>query len=118
MAEASLRGTRLGSTSYENDAHIVPIDRMFVTYHCPKGHSTTVPYAADAEEVPFVWECKCGAEAERHDVERPAAKEVKHGRTHWDMLLERRTIDDLEVLLSERLGLLKAYRSEKVRKSA
>ena len=28
-------------------------------------------------------------------------------RTHWDMLLERRTIADLEVLLDERLALLR-----------
>ena len=27
-------------------------------------------------------------------------------RTHWDMLLERRTIADLEALLEERLALL------------
>ena len=34
------------------------------------------------------------------------AKPEKHQRSHWDMLLERRTIADLEVLLEERLALL------------
>ena len=43
-------------------------------------------------------------------VERPArsAKPARKQRTHWDMLLERRTIEDLEVLLEERLGLLRS----------
>lgn len=38
----------------------------------------------------------------------PEAKPTRHVRTHWDMLLERRTIADLEVLLQERLELLHA----------
>ena len=33
-------------------------------------------------------------------------------RTHWDMLLERRTIADLEELMSERLALLHAHQAE------
>ncbi len=33
----------------------------------------------------------------------PEAKPVKHVRTHWDMLLERRSIPELEELLEERL---------------
>ena len=47
----------------------------------------------------------------------PEAKAVKPARTHWDMLLERRTIDDLQVLLDERLDLLRADRVP-ARKSA
>ena len=52
---------------------------------------------------------------------RPEAKPEKHARTHWDMLLERRTIADLEVLLEERLALLHEQRGEQranLRKSA
>ena len=36
------------------------------------------------------------------------AKAGKPARTHWDMLLERRSIAELEVLLDERLALLRA----------
>ena len=39
---------------------------------------------------------------------KPAPKAVKPARTHWDMLMERRTTDDLEVLLKERLDLLRS----------
>ena len=38
-------------------------------------------------------------------------KKVKPPRTHWDMLLERRTIPELQELLEERLDLLRAKRS-------
>ena len=48
---------------------------------------------------------------------QPEAKPAKHVRTHWDMLLERRSIEDLEVLLEERLDLLRADRVP-ARKSA
>jgi hypothetical protein len=54
-------------------------------------------------------------------VTAPEAKPEKHQRTHWDMLLERRTIADLEILLEERLALLHAQRGEEraaLRKSA
>jgi hypothetical protein len=45
------------------------------------------------------------------DGEKPEEKPTKHVRTHWDMLLERRTIEDLEVLLQERLELLRDGRT-------
>jgi hypothetical protein len=69
-----------------------------------------MPFSVEAE-VPAVWECRCGAEALLRNGERPEAKPTKHVRTHWDMLLERRTIDDLEELLAERLELLRDSRT-------
>jgi hypothetical protein len=36
------------------------------------------------------------------------AKPTKPARTHWDMLLERRSIAELEALLDERLALLRS----------
>jgi hypothetical protein len=83
-------------------------------YDCPQGHVTVVPFSAEAE-VPPLWECRCGAEALLRDAERPQAKPTRPARTHWDMLLERRTISELEELLQERLHLL---RSGKLKKSA
>ena len=51
---------------------------------------------------------------------RPDAKPTKTPRSHWDMLLERRSIPELEELLEERLTLLRESRGEKPgkRKSA
>jgi hypothetical protein len=112
MGEGAVRGSRLGAPSYESEAaHIEFADRVRVTYECPKGHSFTIPFAHDAE-VPALWECRCGAEALLHDATRPEAKPAKPARTPWDMLIERRTVGDLEVLLDERLSEVKAMRSQ------
>jgi hypothetical protein len=110
MSDGALRGTRLGATSYETDAHVELAPRQLVTYDCPNGHIVSMPFSVEAE-VPYTWECRCGAEATRRDGEKPEEKPTKHVRTHWDMLLERRTIEDLEVLLAERLDLLRDGRS-------
>jgi hypothetical protein len=40
--------------------------------------------------------------------------ESKIPRSHWDMLLERRTRAELEELLEERLSYLRARRGQKV----
>lgn len=108
MAERALRGSRLGAQSYESDLGVEMAPRQSVTYACPHDHRCTVPFALEAE-VPEVWDCTvCGAEALRTDGVRPDAKPTKPARTHWDMLLERRSISELEVLLAERLELLRA----------
>ena len=40
----------------------------------------------------------------------PEPKKTKPPRTHWDMLLERRSVEELEELLKERLDIIKARR--------
>ena len=63
-----------------------------------------------AVDVPATWECRCGATAVLRDHEKPEEKPGKPQRTHWDMLLERRSEEDLQVLLDQRLELLRAGR--------
>lgn len=113
MAERSLRGMKIGAHSLETDEGVAFADRREEVYECEDGHSFTVTFAEDAE-APMNWECRCGKKAELIggggvDDSKPA----KPQRTHWDMLLERRTEDELKVLLDERLELL---RSGKLRK--
>jgi hypothetical protein len=107
MSDRSLRGTRLGAQSMESDSGVEPAPRQTAEYTCPNGHLITVPFAAEAD-VPPVWECRCGAEALLRDSEKPESKPSRPQRTHWDMLLERRTVAELEVLLNERLALLRS----------
>ncbi|GAB7189595.1 RNA polymerase-binding protein RbpA [Kineococcus sp. NUM-3379] len=114
MSERNLRGSRLGAASLESESGVEPAERQKVTYHCPHGHVVVVPMSIEAD-VPPVWECRCGAEALRDDAEAPEKKATRPARTHWDMLLERRTIAELEVLLDERLQLL---RNGQIRRSA
>jgi hypothetical protein len=118
MSDKSLRGTRLGAQSLETEQGVEPAARTVAEYHCPRGHVTHIPFSVEAD-VPALWECKCGAEALLVDSERPEAKAGKPARTHWDMLLERRSVAELEVLLDERLALLRATRQPtKQRRSA
>ena len=114
----SMRGTRLGALSYENDAHVAPAERLAITYVCDSGHRTVVPFSVEAEEIPYEWTCRCGHPAVRPDVSAPEAKAERHQRSHWDMLLERRTIADLQALLEERLALLHEQQGAALRKSA
>ena len=48
----------------------------------------------------------CGGVALLRDGTGLEPKAAKHVRTHWDMLLERRSLDDLEEVLAERLAEL------------
>lgn len=107
---SSLRGSRLGALSYEDERGVELAARQQVSYDCERGHRFAVTFADEAE-VPVVWECpRCGASALRLEHDRPEPKAGKPARTHWDMLLERRSLDDLEEVLAERLDLLRRGR--------
>jgi hypothetical protein len=107
MSERALRGTRLGATSYETDSGIDLAPRQDIDYVCANGHQFTMPFSLEAE-VPPAWECRvCGAQALRRDGAAPEEKSSKPVRTHWDMLLERRSLAELEEVLAERLGVLR-----------
>jgi hypothetical protein len=111
MADRVLRGSRLGSTSYEADRNHDLAPRRTATYLCPREHEFTVPMADDAD-VPSVWDCRMhGLESTLVDGSVPESKATKPPRTHWDMLLERRSIEELEEILNERLAELKARRT-------
>jgi hypothetical protein len=117
----ALRGFKLNSHSYESDEGVTPVETVSHSYHCPAGHDTSLKFAFDADEVPDVWDCpKCGRVAHKDQTaaKRAAAsapgmalsspRTSPTGKTHWDMLLERRTVAELEALLAERLAVLRA----------
>jgi hypothetical protein len=107
MAERTLRGARLGGQSFEDERGIEFAARQQVGYDCPQGHGFEITMSMEAD-IPATWECpRCGAEAMSRDGILPAEKNEKPARTHWDMLLERRSITELEEILTERLELLR-----------
>ncbi|CAN5242400.1 RNA polymerase-binding protein RbpA [soil metagenome] len=111
MGERTLRGSRLGSISYETDRNTEPAARQTGEYRCTKGHTFTVPFSDEAE-VPLAWECRLdGSVGRLVDGVEPEVKKGKPARTHWDMLLERRSVADLEEVLAERLELLRGRRT-------
>ena len=116
MADRTLRGSRLGAISYETEYGAEPAPRNMAAYRCQRGHEFRVPFSEEAE-IPTTWECRLdGTSGVLIDGPEPEAKKVKPARTHWDMLMERRSIDELEELLSERLELLRG--GDPARKSA
>ncbi|MDN5749143.1 MAG: RNA polymerase-binding protein RbpA [Pseudonocardia sp.] len=111
MADRVLRGSRLGAVSYETDRNHDLAPRQLVRYVSPNGREFEVPFANDAE-APATWESPQGGLGKRVDGVEPEQKKTKPPRTHWDMLLERRSVADLEVLLNERLELLAERRRD------
>jgi hypothetical protein len=126
MAERVLRGARLGTQSFEDERGVEMAPRQQVSYVTDDGLTFEVTMAAEAE-VPHEWECPSnGQTGRRVGADEPEAKKEKPVRTHWDMLLERRSIKELEDILSERLELLRSgeigpahlHKPSKKRKSA
>lgn len=121
MADRSLRGMRIGAQSLQSEDGVVFAERADYTYRCEVcGRDTVMTFSSEAE-IPETWECRhCAGTASLIVDSKPLAVDHsgdKVARTHWDMLLERRTIPELEELLEERLQYLRARRGE-ARKSA
>lgn len=105
MADRGLRGMGLGSKSFEDEEGIEFAERRQIGFDCEQGHHFDLTFSTEAE-LPLEWECpRCGRMAKRSDGSVPEEKNEKPPRTHWDMLIERRSIPDLEDLLAERLEL-------------
>src|SRR3569833_1976815 len=109
MADRVLRGSRLGAVSYETDRNHDLAPRQVARYRTDNGEEFDVPFADDAE-IPPTWLCRNGMEGTLIEGDVPEPKKVKPPRTHWDMLLERRSVEELEALLKERLDIIKTRR--------
>jgi hypothetical protein len=109
MVDRSLRGMGISSRSMESERGVEFAERVETVYDCPEGHTVVVPFSVEAEP-PDLWSCRCGTEALARDRHNAAPTQPKHTRTHWEMLLERRTIGELEDLLTERLEVLRGTR--------
>ena len=121
-------GSNMGSISYENGDGPSTAQVQRVRYICADQHQTEVPFSAEVTDVPAVWDCgscRQDAVADGLDAEvsaqalSAAGHAARHGKpvpkTPWQHVLERRTIPELEVILAERLALL---RGKKLRASA
>jgi thioesterase domain-containing protein len=105
-----MRGSRLGAVSYETARNHDLAPRKTARYRTQNGDEFDMPFAADAQ-VPGTWLCRNGMEGtliEGGDLAEP--KQVRVPRTHWDMLRERRSIEELEELLKERLEIINSRR--------
>jgi hypothetical protein len=113
MADRTLRGSRMGAVSYETEYGAELAPRNIAAYRCAQGHEFKIPFSGEAE-IPAAWDCRIdGSSARLIDGPEPEAKKGKAPRTHWDMLMERRSVPELEEVLAERLDVLKARRGTK-----
>ena len=105
MSDRSLRGMRLGSQSMETEAGVEPAPRQRVEYRTEDGEKVFVTFAQEAE-IPHTWTAKSGKVATLVNGEgEPVDSHEKPIRTHWDMLLERRSMEELEETLQQRLNV-------------
>lgn len=113
LAQQTMRGIRLGRQSLESEAGVSYSPRNTYQFLCPNGHSSEIVFAQDAE-MPETWQCKsCSSFGTLLKDGKPitlSITEIKTPKSHWDMLLERRSKVELEVILKERLSYIKARR--------
>jgi hypothetical protein len=113
LAQQTMRGIRLGTQSLESEVGVSYSPRTKYQFLCPNGHSSDIVFAQDAE-LPQTWQCKsCSEFGTLLKDGKPitlSLAEIKTPKSHWDMLLERRTKVDLELILKERLAYIRARR--------
>ncbi|MCS4535064.1 RNA polymerase-binding protein RbpA [Corynebacterium sp. HS2168-gen11] len=114
MADRVLRGSRMGAVSYETDRDHDLAPRQMVRYKTETGEIFDVPFAEDAE-IPGTWLCKNGQIGHLMEGSGVEAKPAKPPRTHWDMLRERRSLEELDELLEERIEHLRRRRRNAAR---
>ncbi len=108
MADRVLRGSRLGAVSYETDRNHDLAPRQIARYRTENGEEFDVPFADDAE-IPGTWLCRNGLKAPSSRATCPTqeGQAAAHPLGH---ALERRSIEELDELLKERLDLIKTKR--------
>lgn len=111
----SMRGMRIGAQSMEREEGVELAARRSVPYRCSAGHGFALTFSSDAEP-PLEWECKqCQQVAllvGSAKLEKLEAGETDRPRTHYDMVLERRSKAELEDLLQEVLADMRKRRAE------
>lgn len=113
MAQQTMRGIRLGNQSLESEVGVSYSPRTKHSFQCANGHLSELVFSHDAE-LPNSWQCKsCPEQAIRIQNGKPLKlelDELRNPRSHWEMLLERRSKEELEEILKERLDYIRARR--------
>jgi len=113
MAQQTMRGIRLGKHSLESEIGVNYSPRNKHSFQCSNSHISELVFAQDAE-LPNTWQCKSCPEQAVLLTDGKLTKldlnELKIPKSHWEMLLERRSKEDLEEILQERISYIRARR--------
>ena len=115
MADRALRGSNLGARSMETDENVVPSERQITVVRLPAGPPHRAPLLDRGRRPARPGSAAAASRPSCATAPSPRPSRSSTVRTHWDMLLERRSIPELEELLEERLTLLRESRGEKPR---
>ena len=116
MSEKQLRGTRLGAISFETEEGVDFVATQNVTFRTEDGDEFQVTFM-DGIDLPFEWTSpQTGKTGRRLDAKGKPVQGVDPNAptppaptvTHWEQLLKRRTIEELEVILAERRAEMRA----------
>ena len=129
MNDKRLRGSRLGSISMETEEGVDFVETQLVTFRTEDGEEFTVTFMKDVE-LPYDWTSPHTSKVGRRldsagkpivgddpNAPAPAAPTV----THWEQLMKRRTIPELEAILADRIAEGRAngeFEQGSLRKSA
>jgi hypothetical protein len=114
MAYRAIRGTGLQVSNFQSEIDVEYAPRVVRLYKTLAGVEFRVTFAEDAE-IPETWSAPTSGE--EGVLLTPSGRRISRnppqapqGRTHMDMVRERRTEAELEELLSWRLERLRAAR--------
>lgn len=120
MSEKKLRGSTLGRTSCESEIGVELAPRQTAEYETEAGERFAVVFDAEAE-LPYEWVSphtgahgrlltSRGSKVVGIDPNAPAP--TPPTVTHWEQLLKRRSIEELEVLLADRIIAMREQRGD------
>ena len=116
MSDKRLLGTRLGSVSMETEEGVDFVATQSVTFRTDDGEEFQVTFM-EGVDLPFDWNSPhTGKTGRRLDAKGKPVEGVDPNAptppaptvTHWEQLLKRRTIEELEVILAERREEMRA----------
>ncbi|MEN9740524.1 MAG: polymerase-binding protein RbpA [Actinomycetota bacterium] len=116
MSDKRLKGTRLGSVSFESEEGVEFVSTQAVTFRTEDGDEFQVTFM-DGVDLPYEWNSPhTGKTGRRLDAKGKPVEGVDPNAptppaptvTHWEQLLKRRTIEELEVILAERREEMRA----------
>ncbi|QYJ04969.1 RNA polymerase-binding protein RbpA [Nocardioides panacisoli] len=106
----AIRGSRIGSGPVGEEARGEAAPRQTVTFHCSRGHRSTLAFSVEATP-PTEWDCpKCGMPASVDADNPPPPPTTEVYKTHLAYVKERRSEEEGAALLDEAVQSLRSRR--------